>query len=368
MKESSPKPRILIVEDAPEYIHLMIETLHEDFAIMVATNGEQALQMTRGENRPDIILLDVIMPGISGYEVCRILKSDKRTQNIPVLFMSSLNEEDDERLGLEIGGLDYISKPFRPSLVKARIHNQLELKRHRDHLQDIVQDRTHELQLTQDAAIFGLGILAEFRDTETGMHIRRTQSYVGLLARHLRYKPKYAGEFSDETLHLLLQSAPLHDIGKVGIPDSILRKPGPLTHDEFSVIKKHTDYGRDVIDRIGETMRDNVAAAFLRFAKEVTYSHHECWDGSGYHGMKGEQIPLSGRLMALADIYDALTSKRVYKEPFTHEQTVKIMCEGDKRTRPEQFDPDVLQAFLDLNETFKEISLNFQDKQEADHG
>jgi len=355
------KPRILVVEDTPEYIHILIESLHDDFAITVATSGERALKLAKGENPPDIILLDVIMPGISGYEVCRILKSDPQTRDIPIIFMSSLNEEDDERMGLEIGGLDYISKPFRPSLVKARINNQLELKRHHNHLEDIVTERTHKLQLTQDAAIFGLGILAEFRDTETGMHIRRTQSYVGLLAKHLVFIPKYAGVFNDEMLHLLIQSVPLHDIGKVGISDSILRKPSSLTAAEFEQIKRHTIYGREVIERIEATMRDNVASAFLRFAKEVTFTHHECWDGSGYHGLRGEDIPLSGRLMALADVYDALTSRRVYKEPISHEGTMIIMCDGDGRTRPEQFDPDILQAFIDLSPTFKEISRSFQD-------
>lgn len=361
MIASLRKPRILVVEDTPEHVHILMESLHEDFAIVVATNGERALQQARGINRPDIILLDVVMPGMDGYEVCRQLKQDKTTRDIPVVFMSALNEERDERLGLEVGGLDYISKPFRPSLVRARIRNQLELKRHRDELEDVIRDRTRELLLTQDAAIYGLGILAEFRDTETGMHIRRTQSYVGLLARQIQALPKHSGIFDDETLHLLIQSAPLHDIGKVGISDQILRKPSSLTADEFAQIRKHTVYGRDVLDRIKAAMRDNAASSFLRFAKEVTYTHHECWDGSGYHGLKGEEIPISGRLMALADVYDALTSKRVYKDALSHETALKILTEGDGRTRPEQFDPDVLQAFVDLNEAFRDIKNNFQD-------
>lgn len=361
MNKSQAKPRILVVEDTPEHVHILIDTLRQDYALTVATTGERALQMATGENRPDLILLDVVMPGMNGYEVCRSLKGDERTRDVPVIFMSALSEEQDERKGLEIGGLDYISKPFSPALVRARIHNQLELKHHRDNLEEIVRDRTRELMLTQDAAIFGLGILAEFRDTETGMHIRRTQSYVALLARHLQKKPRYAGMFDDETLHLLVQSAPLHDIGKVGIPDNILRKPASLTADEFEQIKLHTVYGRKVLERIEATMLDNGSSSFLRFAKEVTYTHHECWDGRGYHGLKGDDIPLSGRLMALADVYDALKSKRVYKEAFSHEEVVRIMTEGDGRTRPEQFDPDILQAFIDLNETFRNIAINFQD-------
>lgn len=355
------KPRILVIEDTPEHAHILIESLHDEFAITVATTGERGLAQACGENKPDLVLLDVLMPGMSGYEVCRCLKQDARTCDIPVVFMSSMSEEQDEKKGLEVGGLDYISKPFRPSLVRARIRNQLELKRHRDHLEDIVRGRTRELSLTQDAAIFGLGILAEFRDTETGMHIRRTQSYVALLAQHLEKSRKYAGYFTEETLHLLIQSAPLHDIGKVGIPDHILRKPGKLTPDEFAQIKRHTVYGRDVLERIEATMRDNGASSFLRFAKEVTYAHHECWNGKGYHGLSGEDIPLSGRLMALADVYDALRSKRAYKEAMPHETAVKIITEGDGRTQPEHFDPDILTAFTELNEAFRTISVDLQD-------
>lgn len=359
------KPRILVAEDTPEHVHILIDTLRHEYAVMVATSGERALEIAQGTGRPEVILLDVMMPGMNGYEVCRRLKQDPVTRDIPVIFMSALSEEQDERQGLEVGGLDYISKPFRPELVRARIHNQLELKRHRDHLEDMVRERTRELILTQDAVIYGLGILAEFRDIETGMHIRRTQSYVFELAKQLRNKPRFAGLFDDETLHLLMQSAPLHDIGKVGIPDHILRKPGPLTSEEFEQIKLHTMYGRSVLEKIELSMLENVPSSFLRFAKEVTQTHHESWDGSGYHGMKGDQIPVSGRLMALADVYDALKSKRVYKEAFEHERVVKIMTEGDGRTRPEQFDPDILQAFLDIHETFRTIAHNLQDECEA---
>ncbi|MBS1208685.1 MAG: rpfG2 [Proteobacteria bacterium] len=361
MTNRQEKPKILIIEDTPEHIHILIECLHEEFSITAATDGGRAWQFLQDHIKPDLILLDVIMPGLDGYEICKKLKADARTRDIPVIFMSALIEEQDERRGLEIGGVDYISKPLRPALVRARIRNQLELKRHRDHLEEVVKERTRELLLTQDAAILGLGILAEFRDTETGMHIRRTQSYVGLLARHLQKTPKYASLFTDETLHLLIQSSPLHDIGKVGIPDSILRKPSALTREEFQCIKQHTLYGRDVLQRIEATMQDNAASAFLRFAKEIAYTHHECWDGSGYHGMKGEEIPLSGRLMAVADVYDALTSKRAYKEAFTHDEALRIMTKGDGRTHPDHFDPDILQSFIELNESFRDISKRYQD-------
>jgi putative two-component system response regulator len=224
-----------------------------------------------------------------------------------------------------------------------------------------VRERTRELALTQDATIFGLGILAEFRDTETGMHIKRTQTYVGLLARHLQGNPKFSGYFDETTIRLLVNSAPLHDIGKVGVPDNILRKPGPLTTKEFAQIKKHTALGRGVVEHIQAGMHDEVASAFLHFAKEVTYTHHECWNGNGYHGLKGEEIPISGRLMAVADVYDALTSKRVYKAAIPHDESMRIILEGDGRTLPEHFDPEVLQAFIDLGEDFRAVSEKWQD-------
>jgi len=356
------RPTILIVDDSPEFALILVEALHEDYATKVAISGEKALILACETPVPDLILLDVVMPGIDGYEVCRRLRANAHTQAIPVIFTTSLGDEQDERRGLELGAADYITKPFRPALVRARVRNQLELKRHRDQLEKLVQLRTKELLLTQDAAIYGLGILAEYRDTETGMHIHRTQSYVGLLARRLCHHPRFQGYFDEETIHLLVNSAPLHDIGKVAIPDHILHKPSALTADEFNIIKKHTLYGRNVVEQIESGMHDQVASAFLQYAKEVTFTHHENWNGSGYHGMKGEEIPVSGRLMIVADVYDALISKRVYKPAMTHEAACRIMLEGDGRTKPEHFDPDVLQAFVDLADSFKMISTRWQDQ------
>ena len=361
MNSNPQQPTILIVDDSPEYAMILIETLCDEFATLIATSGERAQALAQAEPVPDIILLDVVMPGMSGYDVCAKLKSDARTAHIPVIFMTALDAEEDEQRGLGLGAVDYITKPFLPALVKTRVRNQLDLKRHRDQLEEMVQERTREVTLTQDAAIYGLGMLAEFRDSETGAHIRRTQSYVGLLARRLKGKPRFAGFFDESTIELLVKSAPLHDIGKVGIQDRILHKPGPLTPSEFEDIKQHTQFGRSVVDRIEAAMHDRSASAFLRFAKEVTFTHHERWDGTGYHGLRGEQIPVSGRLMALADIYDALISPRVYKPVLTHDEARRIISEGDGRTMPEHFDPDVLQAFLDINEQFKSISIQLRD-------
>ena len=361
MRDLSRRQVVLIVDDAPENIHVLIEALRDEYATIVATSGRKALQMAAAEPHPDLILLDVMMPEMDGYEVCRQLKADERTSGIPVIFVTRLAEEEDERKGLELNAVDYIHKPFRPALVRARVRNHLELKEYRDHLEDLVQERTRELCLTQDAAIYGLGILAEYRNLETGQHIKRTRSYVQLLAEHLESNPRFRGYFDAAMIRQLYNSASLHDIGKVGIPDNILLKPGPLTAGEFQVMKQHTVFGRDAVRRIGSDMHDDNASSFLRLAEEFAHTHHEHWDGSGYHGMRGEEIPVSGRLMALADVYDALISTRVYKSALSHERAVEIITSGDGRTAPEHFDPDILQAFVDLQGRFHEVSLKHHD-------
>jgi putative two-component system response regulator len=369
MRDLARRQVVLIVDDTPENIHVLIEVLRDEYATIVATNGRKALQMAGAETPPDIILLDVMMPDLDGYEVCRQLKADKRTCGIPVIFITQLAEEEDERKGLELNAVDYIHKPFSPPLVKARIRNHLELKEYRDHLEELVLERTRELRLTQDAAIYGLGILAEYRNLETGQHIKRTRTYVRMLAAHLASHRRFRGYFDDVTIDQLYNSASLHDIGKVGIPDSILLKPGPLTAEEFEVMKQHTVFGRDTLRRIEIDMHDDSASSFLHLAEEFAHTHHEHWDGSGYHGLRGEEIPVAGRLMALADVYDALVSRRVYKTALSHDRALEIMTVGNGRTVPEHFDPDILQAFVDLQTQFYGISiLHHDEKGESQDG
>jgi len=299
---------------------------------------------------PDIILLDIMMPEMDGYEVCLTLKKLESTKHIPIIFITALSESDDEAKGLEMGAVDFIAKPFNPDLVKSRVRNHLELKKYRDQLEELVEARTQELQQTQEVTIESMASLAEYRDPETGGHIRRTQNYVKVLAQNLSQNPEYAKELDGPTIYMLYLSAPLHDIGKVGIPDDILLKPGKLTTEEFEIMKMHTIIGRDAI---ASAERKIMGKSFLNFAHEIAYSHQEKWDGSGYpEGLSGEDIPLSARLMAVADVYDALISKRIYKPAIPHATAVSII-QNDSGSH---FDPDVVNAFLESTDEFHQIA------------
>lgn len=345
---------VMVVDDTETNIDILVETLGDDYDISVAMDGQSALEDING-NLPDLILLDIMMPGMDGYEVCEKLKADEATRNIPIIFLTAMTEEQDEAKGLALGAVDYVTKPFSPGLVKSRVRNQLELKRHRDHLEELVRERTQELELTQEATIESMAALAEYRDPETGGHIRRTKNYVKILAEQVKDHPNFKDFLGGDTIELLYKSAPLHDIGKVGIEDSILLKPGKLTDEEFGEMKKHSTYGRKTIQAaVSKLGRDS----FLRYAEDIAYTHHEKWDGSGYpQGLKNGDIPISGRLMALADVYDALISKRVYKAPFTHSKAVAIITEG----KGKHFDPDMVDAFLEIQEEFRRIALEFAD-------
>ncbi|MBI5522158.1 MAG: response regulator [Desulfarculus sp.] len=349
---------VLVVDDDPVNIHLLLETLKERYKVIAATNGARALAMAQGGQPPDLILLDVNMPGMSGYEVCRRLKEGEGTRSIPVIFVTALDSRHGEAAGLALGAADYITKPFIPALVLARVHNHLELKRHRDHLEEMVRQRTAELQETRDVIILSLASLAETRDNETGNHIARTQHYVRLLAEALSSQPRHAEHLTPQTVDLLQKSAPLHDIGKVGVPDVILLKPGQLTHEEFEEMKKHAVYGHDAIQKAADRLGPN---SFLALAQEIAHTHHERWDGNGYpRGLAGEDIPLSGRMMALADVFDALVSRRVYKPPIPFPQAVEIIAQG----RGTFFDPQVADAFALLKEEFRRVGLFHADHDE----
>ena len=357
------RPLILIVDDTPGNITLINGLLKEHYRTRIATNGAQALAAAILEPRPDLILLDIMMPDMDGYEVCGRLKARAETRDMPVVFLTAKVEEQDEQRGFDAGAVDYITKPISPPIVLARVRTHLALKAAADFLRDKndyleteVARRTREVQVIQDVTIMAMASLAETRDNETGNHIRRTQNYVRALAIKLQPHPRFASELDDETIALLYKSAPLHDIGKVGIPDAILLKPGKLTPEEFEIMKTHTTLGRDAI-MAAENLID-APSTFLRTAREIAHYHQEKWNGSGYpEGLAGDAIPLPARLMALADVYDALISKRVYKPPFSHEKAVEIIREG----RATHFDPDVFDAFIEIAEEFRAIAQRFTD-------
>lgn len=365
MDDGLRKQTVLAVDDVPENIEVLAEILGADYQVKVALNGERALKIAGSPEPPDLILLDVMMPEMDGYEVCRQLKASAATQKIPIIFVTARGEVHDETLGFAVGAVDYITKPVSPPIVRARVKTHLALYDQNRSLEERVKERTEELAYTQDVTIHGMAVLAETRDNETGGHIMRTQRYVRALAEHLMMHPKFRDTLDDDAIELLFKSAPLHDIGKVGIPDRILLKPGRLTPEEFEEMKQHTVYGREAIVRAEDALGGDRHISFLHFAREIAFAHHEKWDGSGYPlGLAGEGIPVSGRFMAVADVYDALISKRVYKPPFSHEKAVHIIAEGDGRVMPRHFDPEVLAAFLQLEERFRGIALEFADFEE----
>lgn len=342
------RPSILIVDDVPENLEILADLLRTDYQVRVANSGERALQLARLPPLPDLILLDVMMPGLDGYQVLATLKADTATHDIPVIFITALNDQDDQLKGFARGAVDYITKPIMPPIVLARVRTQLELKRARDRLQadkhyleSEVNRRMLENELNQTVSIRALAHLAEIRDPETGYHIQRTQAYVHALALRLRSHPRFEDFLSQRNIDLLVKSAPLHDIGKVGIPDHILLKPGKLTPPEWDVMKTHAKLGSDAIELAEEDAEQPVA--FLILAKEIAHWHHEKWDGSGYpDGRAGDAIPIAARLMAIADVFDALISARVYKPAFPFQEAHDIIVAG----RGRHFDPDITDAFV----------------------
>ena len=357
------KYTVLVVDDTPDNLALMSGLLKDLYRIKVANSGDKALRIAFTDPPPDLILLDIMMPDMDGYEVCSRLKENDKTKDIPVVFLTAKSQIEDEQRGLSLGASDYITKPISPPIVLARVKTQLALKASQDmlrhqnaYLEEEVLKRTHEIMMIQDVTIMALASLAETRDNETGNHLRRTQNYVKLLAQHLAEHPRFSHFCTPANIEMLFKSAPLHDIGKVGIPDRILLKPGPLDPDEFEIMKTHTTLGCEALEHAERALGTEIG--MLQMSKQIALSHQEKWDGSGYpQGLVGDQIPIPARLMALADVYDALISRRVYKPPFSHEKSVAIIAEG----RGTHFDPDITDAFLAINASFREIARRYAD-------
>ena len=357
------RPTLLIVDDAPENLYVLSELLQPHYRVLAANNGERGLQVASGAPRPDLILLDVMMPGMNGYQVLQALKADAVSADIPVIFLTALSSPREEERGLSLGAVDYITKPITPAIVLARVRTQLLAKQARDWLKDQnaaleaeVARRMAENDLTQQVSIRALAHLAETRDPETGKHLARTQGYMALLADLLKDHPRFQSTLTPRFISLLRRSAPMHDIGKVGIPDHILNKPGKLTAQEWSVMQTHAKLGSDAIELAEQDIEKPLE--FLTLSKEIAHWHHEKWDGTGYPDqLTGDAIPVSARLMAIADVFDALISVRVYKPAFSFEAARTLMAEQAGR----HFDPDVADAFLGHFDAFVAIAMQHRD-------
>lgn len=353
--------KVLIVDDTEMNIDVLVEALYDEYDLSVAMDGKRALEIVDME-KPDIILLDIMMPEMDGYEVCRILKEKKETKDIPIVFLTAITQVEEKAKAFQLGGIDFITKPFEVLEVKERVKTHLslglakrELEKQNEVLEEKVQERTKELLHTRDAIIDVMARMAEDRDPETGGHIKRTKEYVYILAKQLFLDNMYSEIITKEYIDILYKSAPMHDIGKIGISDIILLKPGRLTDEEFDAMKLHTMIGNDIIKSVKEKLQESV---FLDCAGEIALTHQEKWNGTGYpNGLKEEEIPLSGRLMAIADVYDALRSKRPYKEPFSHEKSCQIIAEG----KGNHFDPNLIEIFMKVESKFCDISNKYVD-------
>jgi len=358
---------ILIVDDTPENLTALGELLQGRYRVRAARSAQRAIEISGSDPQPDLILLDVMMPVMDGYQCLKILRQNPRTDQNPVIFVTAMDSTEEETYGLDLGAVDYITKPIRPSIVLARVQTHLDLKQARDllrrqnaDLEAEVVRRLRENQIVEDVGIRALAHLAEIRDPETGNHILRTQEYVRVLAQTLSKNPAFTARLDDRTIETYAKSAPLHDIGKVGIPDNILLKPGSLTAEEWIIMRTHARLGAEAIAQAQRDVSEDVA--FLAVGREIAHYHHEKWNGAGYpDGLKGEEIPLPARLMALADVFDALTTRRVYKPPMEFSQARDIILHDSGS----HFDPDVVAAFVESLPQFMTIAQTYRDPLES---
>ena len=346
---------IFLVDDNVTNLNIGKDILSKEYNVITIPTADKMFKMLN-QIRPDLILLDIEMPEMNGYEAIKILKEDKKTVDIPIIFLTVRGDSSSELAGLSLGAVDYISKPFAPQLLLKRIEVHMTVESQKERLKDyndnliiMVNQKAQTVTSLQNAIISTIAELVECRDYTTGGHIERTQNYLKILVEALRNSGLYQKEISSWNTEFFIQSSQLHDVGKIAVKDSILNKPAKLTDDEFNEIKNHTTFGVEVIERI---QKNSIEDAFLEHAKIFAGTHHEKWDGSGYpHGLSGDGIPLQGRLMAIADVYDALISERPYKKPFTHEDAVRIIS-GGKGTH---FDPMLVDVFIMHEQAFQKV-------------
>lgn len=358
------KKRVLIVDSHPETTRQINGWLQETCDTICATNCDDALRIASTAPLPDLLLIDSELPGMGGFELCRRLKGDEATRGLPILLITPPANEEGPNQALLAGAADCVTPPINPAILTARVQTHLALKESSERLRNLPESgrelalRTTIRHLTavQEVTLLAMGSLAETRNSESCHHIRRIAHYVRTLAEQLRKNPRYRHVLTPEYIEMLFACSPLHDIGKAGVPDAILLKPGKLTDDEFEVVKNHTACGRDAL--LSAKRHLKVSAPFLDLAAVMAFSHHERWDGTGYpEGLAGERIPLPARVMMVADVYDALVTYRIYKPAFSHGIAVEIITAG----RGSQFDPDVVDAFLASEKTFQRIALDFSD-------
>ena len=360
---SNQKDLILIVDDIEINRIILREILQNDYDIIEAANGREALDKLFMEDGtpfkvlPTTILLDVMMPGIDGFEVLEEIKKNNVTTNIPVLFITAADSDETESKGLMAGAADYITKPFNHNVVRARVDNHIKLARYSHNLEQLVEIKTAEVTKTYESTLEVLATIIEYRNLESGAHIRRTTLLTEATVARMLEKEKFKPLLEALNISSLIKASALHDIGKIGIPDGILLKPGKLTDEEFNMIKTHTTIGSHIIDSIAENLPDN--DKYLKYAKDICHYHHERWDGRGYPGgLSGEEIPLSARIISIVDVYDALVSPRCYKDPYSHDVSFGIITDG----RGTQFDPDIVDILPDVANDFKRIEEAHRDQ------
>ncbi|MCL2191051.1 MAG: response regulator [Treponema sp.] len=347
------KPTILIVDDVEINIMILEEILRDDYGVLAASNGRQGLEALRSAKvLPKLVLLDVVMPEMNGREMFEEMKADARLGRIPAIFITAENDSESELLAA--GAVDFINKPFLPEIVKLRVRNQIALKNYSDNLEKMVEEKTAEATKTLDNALQGLANAIEYRNLESGEHVRRTQLYVQALCEHLiESGSAYAGDLIELQPDTIMKSMALHDIGKISIPDRILLKPGRLDPDEYEIMKTHTTRGAQIIGELG----DIGSSMYLKHCEDICYAHHERWDGRGYpRQLAGTDIPLVARLAAASDVYDALVSVRVYKPAMPCSEAVNMIVEA----RGTQFDPLVVDALVAIQDRFQAITVKYQ--------
>lgn len=357
MGQGHSSKQIMVVDDEPVNLRLMDELLsRRGYSVRLFRGGRLALAAAR-QDPPDLILLDVTMPEMDGFDFCRRLRTDTALSAIPVIFLSALDQSENKLAAFESGGFDYVTKPFEAEEMQARIETHLRLHELRirvteqnGKLEEVVKEQSREIASAQMATIFALAKLADSRDNETGEHLERVQILCGLLAADLGVASVYSHHITDNFVRNIFHASPLHDIGKVSIPDAILRKPGPLTPEEFTIMQGHTKRGAETLQLVLDRYPAN---GFIRMGIDIARSHHEKWNGDGYpDGLRGDEIPLSARIMAVADCYDALRSRRRYKRGSSHESCRDFIMRGSGH----QFDPEIVRAFCNVQESFRRVS------------